>query len=189
MILDDEERRRAIIEYLKNRKTPVNGTELAGHFGVSRQVIVQDIALLRARSQDILSTNKGYLLCKSQERQSGHCSVILVHHTMEQTLKEMQSIADYGGHMLDIFVDHDLYGQIRAALMINDMMDAIDFCERMKQNSSKPLKVLTDNCHYHTITAPSEKALLMILQELNEKNILIEKEMTNNSSYNSSGLV
>ena len=173
MIIDGEERRHAIIEYLKNHKTPVNGTELAGHFGVSRQVIVQDIALLRAGNQDILSTNKGYILCQSQERQSRHRSVILVRHTMEQTLEEMQSIVDYGGHMLDIFVDHDLYGQIRADLVINDMMDAIDFCERMKHSSSKPLKVLTDDCHYHTITAPSEKALQMILQELSDKGILL----------------
>ncbi len=174
MFSDSEERRQAIIEYLTPASTPINGTELAKHFGVSRQVIVQDIALLRAQNHPIWSTNKGYMLSKPQEKQGGCRKVITVQHTMEQTLDEMQSIVDFGGRMLDIFVDHDLYGEIRAELIINDIEDAKDFCERMKQSTSKPLKVLTGDTHYHTITAPSEKAMQMILQELQEKGILIQ---------------
>lgn len=173
MILDGEERRHAIIEYLTPAQTPVNGTELAKHFGVSRQVIVQDIALLRAQNYPIWSTNKGYMLSKPQEKPEGCRRVIAVQHTQEQTIDEMQSIVDFGGRMLDIFIDHDLYGEIRAELIINDLQDAIDFCERMNHCDSKPLKVLTGDTHYHTIVAPSEKAMQMILAELKEKGILM----------------
>ena len=172
MILDGEERRHDIIEYLSNCHAPINGTELAKRFGVSRQVIVQDIALLRAQNHPVWSTNKGYMLTKPESKPTGVRSVIMVQHTMEQTLEEMQSIVDYGGKMLDIFVDHDLYGEIRADLIINDLQDAKDFCQRMNHSNSKPLKVLTGDIHYHTIVAPSEKALQMILQELQEKGIL-----------------
>ncbi len=173
-MIEGIERRQAIIEYLTTTgQTPVNGTQLAKHFGVSRQIIVQDIALLRAQNYPIWSTNKGYMLNKPQEKPDGCRRVIAVCHTKEQTLEEMQAILDFGGRMLDIFVDHDLYGEIRAELIINDLQDALDFCERMNHSSSKPLKVLTGDIHYHTIVAPSEKAMQMILQELTEKGMLI----------------
>ena len=97
----------------------------------------------------------------------------MVKHTAEQTLEEMRSIVDYGGSMLDVFIDHDLYGQIRVDLVINDLRDAEEFCEKMKQSTSKPLKALTEDCHYHTIKAPSEKALELIMQELKELGILL----------------
>lgn len=167
------DRRAQIIEYLSTRNTPVNGTELARHFGVSRQVIVQDIALLRAQKQPVWSTNKGYMLTSPTDRAEGCRKVILVSHSMEQTLDEMTAIVDFGGKMLDIFIDHDLYGEIRAELIINDIHDAKDFCEHMAQSTSKPLKVLTSDAHYHTITAPSEKAMQMILDELSQKGILL----------------
>lgn len=169
-------RRTAIVEYLDSQTSPVSGTILAGKFHVSRQVIVQDIALLRAENRNILSTNKGYLLFHPQGKPGRHKAVIMVRHTEEQTLEEMRVILDYGGRMLDVSIDHELYGQIRADLVINDMEDALDFCRRMRQGHSRPLKVLTEDCHYHTIAAPSEKALEMIIAELRKKGFLLEKE-------------
>lgn len=171
--IDGTTRRQAIIEYLENKTIPTNGTELSKQFNVSRQVIVQDIALLRAENRNILSTNKGYVLYHPQER-IGHTAVIMVRHNGENTLEEMRSIVDFGGSMLDVFIDHDLYGQIRADLVINDLQDAEEFCEKMRHSTSRPLKVLTDECHYHTIVAPSEKALEMIKKDLKEKGILLE---------------
>ena len=173
MILEGSARRQAIIDILKTKTTPVSGTELAKHFGVSRQIIVQDVALLRAENRNILSTNKGYLLFQPQEELSGCTAVIMVRHTAEQTIEEMRSIVDYGGRMLDVFVDHDLYGQIRVDLVINDIHDAQEFCTKLKNSTSKPLKVLTEDCHYHTIKAPSQKALELILRELKEKGMLL----------------
>ena len=173
MTLDGNARREAIVEYLSSKTSPVSGTELAKCFGVSRQIIVQDIALLRAENRNILSTNKGYVLFHPQEKRSGCTAVIQVKHSAEQTLEEMRAIVDYGGSMLDVFIDHDLYGQIRVDLVINDLNDAEEFCNKMNQSSSKPLKALTEDCHYHTIKAPSEKALELIMKELKEKDILL----------------
>lgn len=173
MSLDGNTRRNVIVEYLSSKTTPISGTELAKHFGVSRQVIVQDIALLRAENRNILSTNKGYVLFHPQENRNGHTAVIMVRHSAEQTLEEMRSIVDYGGSMLDVFVDHDLYGQIRVDLVINDIQDAEEFCNKMKLSTSKPLKALTEDCHYHTIKAPSEKALDLIRKELHDKGFLL----------------
>lgn len=175
MTLDGNARRTAIIVYLQRQLGPVSGTELARQFGVSRQVIVQDIALLRAENRNILSTNKGYVLFHPQEKNKGYTAVITVNHSLEQTLDEMLAIVDYGGSMLDVFIDHDLYGQIRANLVINDADDANEFCHKLSQSKSKPLKELTEGSHYHTISAPSEKALGLIRKELQEKGILAEE--------------
>lgn len=172
-MIDGTHRRKSILEYLSSKSSPVSGTELAGVFEVSRQVIVQDIALLRAENRDILSTNKGYVLFHPQEKRDGCTAVIRVKHTAEQTFEEMCSIVDYGGTMLDVSIDHDLYGQIRVDLCIADRTDAQEFCEKMRHSKSKPLKILTGDCHYHTITAPSEKALELIKKELLEKGILV----------------
>ena len=78
-------------------------------------------------------------------------------------------LLEYGGRMLDVFVDHDLYGQIRADLVINTKEDALEFCEKMARSKSRPLKELTGDCHYHTIWAPSPKVLKLIRQELTAK--------------------
>ena len=166
-------RRKRILEYLSSKAEPVNGSQLARHFGVSRQIIVQDVAILRAENRNILSTNKGYMLFHPQDMRKGCTAVIAVKHTAEETLDEMRSIVDFGGSMLDVFIDHDLYGQIRVELVINDIQDAQEFCARLSQSSSKPLKALTEDLHYHTIKAPSEKALGLIRQELKEKGILL----------------
>ena len=171
--IEGNARRQTIIEYLESKTTPTNGNELARHFNVSRQVIVQDIALLRAENKNILSTNKGYVLFHPQEK-TGLTAVITVRHSAEDTLEEMRSILDFGGSMLDVFVDHDLYGQIRADLVINDIQDAEEFCEKMRRSTCRPLKVLTDDCHYHTIVAPSAKALEMIKKDLKEKGFSLE---------------
>lgn len=174
MNLDGTARRAAVVDYLKTKSKPISGTELARHFGVSRQVIVQDIALLRAENRDILSTNKGYMLFQAQEKRTGCTAVIMVRHTLEQTMDEFRSIVDFGGKVLNVSIDHDLYGQIQADLCINDMQDAEEFCNKMERSKSKPLKELTEDCHYHTIIAPSGKALELIKQELREKGILME---------------
>lgn len=166
-------RRDAILEYLSRQTAPVNGSELARIFGVSRQVIVQDIALLRAERRDILSTNKGYVIYQSDKCTGGCSEVIMVNHTEERTLDEMRAIVELGGSMLDVSIDHDLYGLIRMDLVINNIRDAEEFCHKLAHCSSKPLNELTGGYHYHTIHAPSQKAMDLIKQELLNQKILI----------------
>lgn len=174
MILDGTNRRKAIMDLLLSQNVPISGTQLAKQFSVSRQVIVQDIALLRAENQDILSTNKGYVLFPALSGGQQPRAHIYVSHTADQTLDEMYTIVDLGGSMLDVFVDHDLYGQLRADLIVRTHQDADEFVAKMKVSKSKPLKALTGDFHYHTICAPSEKVLTLIKTELKEKGYLIE---------------
>ena len=107
---DGEMRRMNILEILNNRTTPVSGTELAGKLGVSRQVIVQDIALLRADNKEIMSTYKGYILHSPDKDSREYMRVLRVNHGTEDTLDELQTIVDYGGRVLDVSVEHGLYG-------------------------------------------------------------------------------
>ena len=168
-------RRKALLDLLKTGDGPVSGSTLSGKLGVSRQVIVQDIALLRAEDKKILSTYRGYVLDRESEKKRKCIRVFCVCHSTKDTQDELQTIVDYGGHVLDVAVDHPLYGQIRADLIINNRLDVAEFVDRMNRYNAQPLKVLTGDYHYHTVTAESEKNLDFIEQELRKKGYLKEE--------------
>lgn len=171
--LDGERRREEIIRLLAGSRSPVSGTELARRLKVSRQVIVQDVALLRAVNKNILSTNKGYLLF-DPGRESGECrKTLCVRHTTEQVLEEFYGIVDLGGKILDVVVEHELYGQIAVDLIIASRQDAEEFYQKMRENRAKPLKELTEDVHYHTIVAKDEASMERIERALEEKGFLL----------------
>ena len=163
------ERRNQIVERIKKNAVPVSGTMLAKEFEVSRQVIVQDIALIRAAGYDIISTHRGYLLNEpiSVNR------VFLVQHTDEQTEEELYSIVDLGGTVANVIVNHKVYGQMEAELNINSRKKAKDFIDDIKSGKSSPLKNITSNYHYHKVVADSEETLDMIEETLQEKGFLV----------------
>ena len=167
-----EARRKQIRQMLLEAQQPLTGTALAGALHVSRQVIVQDIALMRAEHLPILSTNKGYLLGPDAVRASQPKRGFFVRHNTEQVLAEFMTVIDLGGRILDVSVEHELYGPIRADLLIENAQDAQDFVDRLASCRDNPLKVLTDDCHYHTVTAPSEKLLDLIEAELRNRGFL-----------------
>lgn len=172
--LDGEQRREEIIRLLAGSRSPVSGTELARRLKVSRQVIVQDVALLRAVNKNILSTNKGYLLFEPG-REAGECrKTLCVRHSTEQVLDEFYAIVDLGGKVLDVVVEHELYGQIAVDLIIASRQDAEEFCQKMKENRAKPLKELTEDIHYHTVVAKDETTMNRIENALREKGFLME---------------
>ena len=173
-MIEGNERRTKIEEMLSSNSSPISGTKLAQILGVSRQVIVQDIALLRAKNKDILSTNKGYILYDSHEEENFCSAIICVRHSKEETFDELKTIVELGGRVKDVFVDHDFYGQIHTDLIINDLSDVEDFVKTMNDSKSQPLKVLTGDIHYHTILAPTQKVLSLIRKELQEKSFLVE---------------
>lgn len=168
-----DHRREEILRLLKERGTPLSGTALAKELGVSRQVIVQDIALIRAENHNILSTNKGYICRTESEEISQPKRVFHVRHTTQQVLDEFLTVLELGGTVLDVAVEHEIYGQIRVDLLIETAQDAREFVRKLSNCKDNPLKVLTDDCHYHTVTAPSEKLLDLIQKELLEKGFLI----------------
>ncbi len=170
--MDGDKRRRKILQFLVEAKEPVTGHMLAGEFDVSRQIIVQDIALLRVQNKNILSTNKGYFMYHNEDTANKHERVFRVKHTSDQILDEFFTIVDLGGHVLDLFVEHEIYGQIQVDLIINNRVDAKDFYEKLKNSSAAPLSLLTDGYHYHTVEADTEQLLEYIENALKEKGFM-----------------
>lgn len=163
-----EERRMELLNFIRTARTPQSGGMLADKFNVSRQVIVQDIALLRAANYPILSTNRGYLM---QNPKSVSC-VICVCHTDEQIEEELNLIVDAGGAIQDVFVCHSTYGKLAAPLPIRSRRDVQNFLLDIQSGSAKPLKNLTSGLHYHTITADSSETLELIREQLLQKGFL-----------------
>ena len=167
-------RRTKILEILRSSKQAVTGTELAKQLGVSRQIVVQDIALLRATDKNILSTNKGYILFIENENALCRRRTYKVKHTNKQIPDELNTIVDNGGHILDVVVEHDSYGQIAADLIIYSRADVQAFVEKVEKFRTNPLCTLTDGIHFHTVEAGTEEILDRIELELNAKGYLLK---------------
>lgn len=168
-----EERRSQILKTLMESKQPMSGAALAKAFQVSRQVIVQDIALMRAERHDIMSTNKGYLYRSAAAAAAFPKRVFFVKHSKAQVMEEFLTVIELGGCVLDVAVEHTLYGQIRVDLLIESKQDAEEFVQKLSVCRDNPLNVLTDGGHYHTVSAPSEKLLDLMEAELRQKGFLL----------------
>ena len=168
-MMTGEERRAFIVEQIKKSNKPLSGTKLAEACDVSRQVIVQDIALIRASGYDILSTNRGYII---QEQQSFR-RTFKVQHTEEQVEEEMNAIVDLGGKLINVSVNHRVYGHMEAELNIGSRRKVNEFMEDIKSGKSSPLMKITSNYHYHVVEAESEEVLDEIEAMLEKKGILI----------------
>lgn len=173
-MLTGEERRKELVKVLEHSSKAVSGTDLAKQFEVSRQVIVQDIALLRATNKKILSTNKGYLLFREEKTEKAK-RIVCVCHSDADILTEFECIVDCGARVLDVVVEHELYGQVSVDLLIQNRQDALAFVEQMKQCKSRALSCLTDGLHYHTIEAETEQMLDNAEAALKKAGILIEE--------------
>lgn len=167
--MEGDMRREQIVAMLKQSREPISGSLLARKMGVSRQIIVQDIALLRAVNKNILSTNKGYLLYDPLGEETKLRETIAVCHTDEQTEDELNTIVDCGGKVLDVVVEHDIYGQITVDLILKNRQDVQEFIQKMELSKSKPLKTLTDNRHFHTVEAEDAATLERIEAQLRQK--------------------
>lgn len=165
-----EERRNQIINIIQNTTRPIPAKDLASDFEVSRQVIVQDIALIRAAGYDVLSTNRGYILLQS----ANASRVFKVSHTDEQLETELCSIVDLGGKVLNVMVNHRVYGHLEAPLNIASRKDIKVMIEKLRNSKSGPLKNTTSGYHYHKVEADSESTLDEIEEELRRQGFLIE---------------
>ncbi|HHW57493.1 MAG TPA: transcription repressor NadR [Clostridia bacterium] len=168
-----QERRKKILEILKEAKEPISGSELAKKFNVTRQIIVQDIAILRAKGIKILSTPQGYMVDRIQENRVKR--VFAVKHGYDRTEEELNLIVDNGGKVLDVIVEHPYYGEIKGLLMLSSRYDISKFMECIKEGKATLLSSLTDGVHLHTVEAENEEALKRIQEALKEKGFLIEE--------------
>ena len=168
---EGEARREQLLQMLRDSTAPISGSALARSLGVSRQVIVQDIALLRAVNKDILATTRGYVLY-SQQTEACH-RIYCVIHSDDAIADELNTIVDNGGKVLDVIIEHEIYGQITANLILENRRDVAEFCDRLKHFNAKPLNIIAGGTHYHTVEARSEVMLDNIECALREKGYLV----------------
>ncbi len=163
-----EERRKEIALALMSEQKPLSGGVLADRFGVSRQIIVQDISLLKAVGYGILSTHSGYMLQSSPLAER----VFKVKHTTDQTEDELTNIVDLGGTVADVFVWHKAYGKVQVDLNISSRLHVRRFIEAVRTGKSTELMNITGGYHYHTVRAENEETLDRIGRFLSDRNYI-----------------
>ena len=154
---------------LLSSEEPISGAELAKRFDISRQIIVQDVTVLRGTGYDILSTNSGYVLQKSPLAEK----VFKVKHTTAETEDELSCIVALGGTVVDVFVWHKVYGRIEAPLNIFSPLHVKQFMEGVRTGKSTELMNITGGYHYHTVRADNEEILNRIEESLVQKNYIV----------------
>lgn len=170
--MDGTIRRNRILADLEISSTTIKGSDLAKTYGVSRQVVVQDVALLRATGAPIVSTADGYIIYSANVNSCKR--VFCVTHNDVELEEELLIFVDNGGHVLNIIVEHVVYGEIVVDLHLKTRRQVNTFIEKTSGNDFTPLMVLTKGNHYHTIEAESEIILDAIEEELKVKGFLVE---------------
>ena len=168
--MNSEQRRAAILERLKQTDKPVSATALAGELAVSRQIIVGDVALLRAMGEAVVATARGYVMAHPHgvERKVVCC------HAPEDMERELNLMVDYGCTVEDVVVEHAVYGQISGRLDVTSRYDVGEFIRRVSAGNAKPLSDLTAGIHIHTLRCPDEQAFERLLTALREAGFLVE---------------
>lgn len=169
-----EDRRNELLSILKNAQSPVTGADLAKHVNVSRQVIVNDMNLLKARNEPIVATSQGYVYLNTEETNNIYERKIVCVHTAEQAEDEMFTIVDCGVTLKNVSVEHPVYGEITASIMVSNRLDVQNFTKRVKETHANYLSALTNGTHLHLISAPSIEQLDRAEQLLREKGYLVE---------------
>lgn len=169
--MDANQRRKGIFNRLKSSSTPITGTDLAAAFDVSRQVIVQDIAILRAAGVDIIATPQGYILSDNLKQRFSR--VFACRHTPDQIEDELTAMVSLGGKVIDVVIEHKVYGELRGLLMLSSISDVQDFVDKISQKGAEPLSSLTEGVHLHTVEADRPDILDKIEKALREKGYLL----------------
>ena len=169
--MDGEQRRAAILEVLRGAERPVSASALAARFNVSRQIIVGDVALLRASGSEITATPRGYRI----ERESTHIvHRIACRHDAREMRDELYAIVDEGCTVRDVIVEHPIYGQIAGQLELSSRHDVEEFIRQSMESDAKPLSMLTEGIHLHTILCPDSASYDRVLEKLAALGVLYE---------------
>ena len=166
------ERRRRIVAWMRSHGAPIRGGELAKHLRVSRQCLVQDVAILRAGGEEIEATPRGYRLPKGTSR--AHRAILACRHAPERTEEELQILVDHGVKMLDVIVEHPLYGELRGSLMIESRADVQDFLGRVRSSHASLLSSLTGGVHLHTVEASRPEMISRAKAALRARGFLLK---------------
>lgn len=167
------DRRKKLINHLIKSNEPVKGSRFAELFNVSRQVIVQDIAVLRAEGFEITATPQGYIIT-GKELEGFIEEIVSRHESIEEIQEELNIVVDNGGEVIDVTVDHPFYGEFNGKLMIKSRLDVKNFLSQMEESNAEPLSRMNDGIHLHKIKAPSREILEEIKKQLREKGFIVE---------------
>lgn len=164
-------RRQAILDRLRTADRPVSASALAAGLNVSRQIIVGDIALLRAGGAEISATPRGYVLPRATD---GITRTIACRHTLAQTGQELDILVDNGCTVLDVIVEHPVYGQLTGQLQISSRYDVEQFLAHIRDSDAAPLSMLTGGLHLHTLCCPNEDAYTRACAALKAAGLLLD---------------
>lgn len=170
--MEGNKRRDKILNQLQKAEKPISASKFAQQFDVSRQIIVGDIALMRAAGVAIKATARGYLL---QGKRQGKLSLIVVQHDATQTQTELRIIVENGGEIVDVIVDHDIYGELTGNLQIKTIEDIEAFMEKYRSSNASLLLELTNGIHLHTIAYENDETLMKIKAALLKAGILYQE--------------
>lgn len=171
--MDSNERRERIVKILRDQHKPLSGSRLADDLGVSRQAIVQDIAVLRAAGQEIMATPQGYVMLSTQKNRPRR--VFATQHDADRIADELNTIVSKGGRIIDVVVEHPLYGEIRGLLMLSSLKDITEYLAQYKESGAEPLSALTKGVHLHTVEAEDEGILDQVAEALEKKGYLLSQ--------------
>lgn len=160
-----------ILNLLKNARLPITGSELAKQTNVSRQVIVQDISILKAKNEPIMATSQGYMYISQKAKTIQQ--IVAVHHTPERTKEELYLLVDHGVTVKDVIVEHPVYGDLTASIMVSNRLEVDQFIQHITETKSAYLSVLTNGTHLHTLEADSVEKINLAKQALQKANFLL----------------
>lgn len=169
--MNSDQRRKEILELLKSSTHPISASALAGRLSVSRQIIVGDVALLRSSGEKIIATPRGYIFGTEQK---GLIRQIAVRHYPEEMEMELTVIVDQGCTVLDVIVEHPVYGQLTGLLQLSNRYDVSQFIKRCREADAQPLSKLTEGIHLHTLSCPDEDAYSRVVNNLKKLSFLLE---------------
>ena len=167
--MNASQRRERILEYLKAAQPPLSATALAQKLSVSRQIIVGDVALLRAGGLDITATPRGYLLPRLP---AGITCTFACRHRADQMEEELNAMVDQGCTVLDVIVEHPIYGQLTGPLRVSNRYEVAQFVARCKEEEAAPLSQLTEGVHLHTLLCPDQGAADRVREALEKLDFL-----------------
>jgi transcriptional regulator of NAD metabolism len=166
-----DERRHSILAFLQEHRSPARGSELAKKFRVSRQCLVQDIAILRASGSKIVATPRGYHLPEIVPR--AYRETLACKHPPGRTAEELTILVDHGVKILDVIVEHPIYGEIRGPLMLESRSDVEDFLKQVRARKATLLSALTSGVHLHTVEAHRPEQIARAKSRLSERGFLL----------------
>lgn len=169
-----DNRRKEILKKIKDSfPSPITASSLAEIFGVSRQIIVGDIAILRAAGEEIVSTPRGYKHGEEAIKRYPYEGIIACRHFNDRLQDELYTVVDFGGVVINTSVEHPVYGQLSGILDIKSRYEADLFVNSVNEHESLPLSSMTDGVHIHRIGTADKESFELIKKSLLNQGILL----------------